>query len=441
MRQQLFLLAIISFVNISIFAQQDSTKTDTTEVNKKTGFSFGGVPIISYDSDLGLKYGVLVNLFFYGKGENSPDPNHNIYLEWNQTTKGSQLFLGKYKSRTLIKNVRTNFEARYTTEKALHFYGFNGYNAEYNNLFENEMDPLYKSRLFYRHGRRLLLFRADFEGSIIKNKLRWLAGVSYNKIDIDKVDINNLNKSLSDSKLSDTSLYSDYVSWGVIKESEKNGGYMNDIKIGAVYDSRDNEANPNSGIWAEAILLTVPQFLGNQYTYGKLILTHRQYITLIKKRLTFAYRVSYQPKIFGTMPFYALPLVHSSDNTRDGLGGSRTLRGIYRNRVVGEDYVFANIEFRWKFVKFNVLKQNIYLALFPFIDGGLVTKKYSFDESNIPQSNINEFHNSNETLHIGYGSGLAIAINHNFIITATYALANSSKDGTSGLYITINYLF
>ena len=441
MKRLLILLTIISFVNISAFAQQDSTVTDTTKIEKKTGFSFGGVPIIAYDSDLGLKYGVLVNLFFYGEGENSPDPNHNIYLEWNQTTKGSQMFLGKYKSRTLIKNIRTNFEARYTTEKALHFYGFNGYNAEYNPLFEDETDQLYKSRLYYRHARKLLRFRADFEGSIIEHKLRWFAGLSYNKLDIEKVDVNNLNKGLSDSPLPDTSLYADYVSWGVIKDSEKNGGYMNDIKFGAVYDTRDNEANPNHGMWSEIILLTVPKFLGNQYTYGKLILTHRQYFTLIKKHLTFAYRLSYQPKIFGTMPFYALPLVHSSDNTRDGLGGSRTLRGIYRNRVVGEDYAFANLEFRWKFVKFNVLKQNVYFALFPFIDGGLVTKKYDFDESNIPLSNIDEFHNSEETLHIGYGSGLAIAINQNFIITATYALANSYKDGTSSLYITINYLF
>ena len=106
MRQILVLIIIISLANISIFAQQDSTKTDTTSVKKKTGFSFGGVPIIAYDSDLGLKYGVLVNLFFYGKGENHPDPNHNIYLEWNQTTKGSGLYLSKYKSRTLIKNIK-----------------------------------------------------------------------------------------------------------------------------------------------------------------------------------------------------------------------------------------------------------------------------------------------------------------------------------------------
>ena len=439
MKKTTLILIVLVLFSTLTNAQVDSTKTDTTDI--KTGFNFGGVPIIAYDSDLGLKYGVLVNLFFYGKGENSPDPNHNIYLEWNQTTKGSGMFLGIYKSRTLIKNIRTNFEARYETEKALHFYGFNGYNAEYNNLFEDETDPLYKSRLYYRHARKLLRLRADFEGNIVENKLRWFAGLSYNKAEISKVDINNLNKGLSDSELSDTSLYADYIKWGVIKESEKNGGYMNDIKLGAVYDSRDNVANPNKGIWTEIILLTVPEFLGNQYSYGKLIFTHRQYFTLIKKRLTFAYRVSYQPKIFGTMPFYALPLIHSSDNTRDGLGGSRTLRGIYRNRVVGEDYAFANLEFRWKFVKFNVLKQNVYLALFPFADGGLVTKNYNFDESNIPLSNIDEFHNSNETLHITYGSGLAIAINQNFILNATYGIANSYKDGTKSLYISVNYLF
>lgn len=441
MRKILLTIILLGIINYTTKAQQDSTITDTTSTDKKTGFSFGGVPIIAYDSDLGLKYGVLVNLFFYGDGENSPNPNHNIYLEWNQTTKGSSLFLAKYKSRTLIKNIRTHFEARYITEKALHFYGFNGYNAEYNDLFENEIDPLYKSRLYYRHGRKLLRFRADFEGNIVKEKLRWFTGMSYNKLEIASVDVNNLNKGLSDSQLPDTSLYADYVKWGVIKENEKHGGYMNDIKFGAVYDTRDNEANPNKGMWTELIFLSAPQFLGNEYSFAKLILTHRQYFTIINKRLTYAYRVSYQPKIYGTMPFYALPFVQSSDNTRDGIGGSRTLRGIYRNRIVGEDYLFANMEFRWKFAKFNLLKQNIYLALYPFADAGMVTEKYKFNEENVPLENTDQLHKDTETLHIGYGSGLAIAINHNFIITATYAVPNSYKDGSNSLYIGINFLF
>ena len=46
-----------------------------------------------------------------------------------------------------------------------------------------------------------------------------------------------------------------------------------------------------------------------------------------------------------------------------------------------------------------------------------------------------------ESMHIGYGAGLRIAMNENFIIAVDYGRATSEKDGSSGLYIGLNYLF
>lgn len=43
----------------------------------KSGFSWGGTPILAFDADLGLRYGAAINLFDYGK--KSVYPNYRQY--------------------------------------------------------------------------------------------------------------------------------------------------------------------------------------------------------------------------------------------------------------------------------------------------------------------------------------------------------------------------
>jgi hypothetical protein len=42
---------------------------------------------------------------------------------------------------------------------------------------------------------------------------------------------------------------------------------------------------------------------------------------------------------------------YNTNITRDGLGGAKTLRGILRNRVTGDDIFYGNAELRWKFFR------------------------------------------------------------------------------------------
>jgi hemolysin activation/secretion protein len=59
----------------------------------------------------------------------------------------------------------------------------------------------------------------------------------------------------------------------------------------------------------------------------------------------------------------------------EGLGGQRSLRGVMRNRVVGDAIVYANLELRWKIAEKKLFNQNFYLAINTFADAGQVTKK------------------------------------------------------------------
>lgn len=438
MKKFILMILIISFV-VNSNAQEEATKKEKI----KSGWSFGAVPAIAYDTDLGLRYGGLVNFYHYGDGTIYPNYLHSIYLELSTTTKGSGIALFTYNSGILFEKIRINAEASLLTERALDFYGFNGYEAEYNAKYTDDdtSNTSYISRMYYRHERKLTRIKAELQGEIVENKLNWLGGIVHYENKIAPVDIEKLNegKDSVDMLPDIPSLYDEYVKSGIIPDDQKNGGKTNLIKLGLVWDTRDNEPNPQTGLWEELILVLAPSFLWNDYAFTKLIITHRQYFKLIERKLSFAYRLSYQGKIAGEMPFYMLPYVYDSKITRNGIGGAKTLRGVIRNRIVGESMTYGTAELRWIFLRTVIKKQNLYIALSSFCDWGMVLKSYEYDDSDVPPGI--DIVTGKEKLHLGYGGGLHFALNENFIVAVDYGLAADPRDGDTGLYIGLNWLF
>jgi hypothetical protein len=120
------------------------------------------------------------------------------------------------------------------------------------------------------------------------------------------------------------------------------------------------------------------------------------------------------------------------------------MRGILRNRVVGEDFIYGNAEFRYKILRTVVFNQNFYIALAGFTDAGIVTGKYELPAPTGPDADAGADWlalSEKEKLHISYGAGVHFAINDNFIITVDYGMAADKRDGKSGTYIGLNFLF
>ncbi len=441
MKKYLLLLLVFQIIGYAAFASaRDSLKTDS--VKTKKGWSFGGIPVIGYDADLGFQYGVLGNLYHYGDGSIYPDFKHSIYLEFSHTTGGSGINMLNYDSGVLWERVRVTGSFSYLTEQTLDFFGFNGYEAEYNPAFTERGNPDYITSVYYSYDRRLFRLTGNFQYNFKNTDLWAVGGFEANHVKVGTVDIDRLNKHKDEEdKLPDVNtLYDNYVDWGIITSDEKDGGYTTIMKLGLMYDSRDNEASPWHGIWSEAFISVAPAFMGSNNTYARLNITHRQYFTLKKRRLSLAYRLGYQTKIGGEMPFYMVPFIYyASQVTRDGLGGGRTLRGVIRNRVIGEGVVYGNFEVRWKFYDFTLFKQDVYLALSPFTDMGRVVRKYHFSTENIPDD-VNIVADE-EKMHISYGASFNFVMNHNFILCFNYGAAADKRDGNSGLYITVGYLF
>lgn len=450
--RKLFILIVLDLMLISSysFAQSDTTSKPVKAKKEKIkkGWTFGALPVVAYDADMGFQYGALAQFFDYGDGTIYPDYRHTFYVEVSRFTKGSgvnQLF---YDSKYLIPgHIRITADLDYLTERALDFYGFNGYEARYDPEVTDDESDDYISRVYYKHERLMLRAMADFQGRIIGEKLRWLAGINYFNIKTGTVDIDRMNKGKKEEKkLPEVPLlYDDYVSYGLISEEEKNGGNHTIIKAGLIYDTRDNEAAPNKGIWSEALFMVAPAFLSNSsHGFTQLALAHRQYITLYPKQLVFAYRLAYQGTIAGTAPFYIQPYLFTSyalTTKPDGLGGSRTIRGVMRNRVVGDGAVNANVELRWRFWQTFLFKQNFYLGLVGFFDAGMVVQDRPVDKSKVTGDQAFYFDNSSDRPHYGTGIGLRAALNENFLISADYGFVLDKRDGTSGLYIGIGHIF
>jgi outer membrane protein assembly factor BamA len=440
----LFLFVALQSVPRGAFAQ--------AEEKTKTGWTFGALPAISYNSDLGFQYGALVNFYYFGDGTTYPKYLHSLYGEVSRYTKGSGINRFFYDSEYLIPNIRVTADISYLTEKALDFYGFNGYDAVYNPDWEDDSQPpdIYRSRMFYRHERKMFRFMTDFQGKLMGNELRWVAGFGILNNATAPVDIDALNKGRKKDSIPNVpGLYDKYIEWGIIGDKEKEGGWSNNIKLGVVYDTRDFEPNPMKGMWSEVVVFTAPKFLGNgDFGYTKISATHRQYFTLVKEKLSFAYRLNYQGTIAGTVPFYMQPyMINSFSNTSntDGLGGSKTVRGVLRNRVVGDAFAMGNAELRWKFFRTVVFNQNLYLGLNLFADAGQVLKKIDIDDKKFPPDSILKkedfFEKDAESLHATLGLGFRIVLNENFIVAVDYGRPFDTRDGTGGLYIGLNYLF
>jgi hypothetical protein len=448
--KKLMLFGFLVFAVTGLFAQDDTEKKEVT----KDGWNFGALPTITYDTDLGFQYGALVDLYNYGDGSRYPKYNHKLYFEVSRFTKGSGINRFYYDSDRLIPGLQTSLDISYLSDQAYDFFGYNGYDAVVNYDWMDDEDPAYKTRMFYKYDRKMFRIKADVVGKLSGDKLKWTAGFNMLNFKIAKVDIDKLNKGKDEADKLPTheeqpGLYQKYQEWGIITADEADGGFIPALKAGLVYDSRDNKPNPMKGIWTEAVVEAAPEFLGAETSFAKLSLTHRQYFTIIKDDLSFAYRLNYQTGIAGYTPFYYQTQVVVSElkgATSEGLGGGSNLRGVKRNRVIGDGYFLGNIEARWKFVRFQFINNNFYLGLNGFVDFGQVTKRMKGVE-NVSESLLsseaakNYYDEDAEKLHVSYGAGLRIAMNTNFVIKVDYGMAADERDGKSGMYIGLNYLF
>ena len=472
--RNLFALACASLFAVGAYAQQDESSVVAEAPAKKeiikTGLNYGPLPAVAFDADKGFQMGALLNIYNFGDGATYPNPYSQWYFEASFFTKGSQLFVISYDNKTLIPGVRWSSNFTLTNDKAMDFYGFNGYRAHYDHERvalgkdkANENDFIYTPK--YRMNRVAVLFKTDFTGNLWNNKLFWEAGyhLSYFKHGYDNkaLNLDKINKGKEEYKqfpAEEEPIFDLYRKWGIISEEEAWGGLNSTLRLGVLYDTRDKEGAPSRGIWAEAHTTLAPKWLGTTIPYYRYSATFRQYLPIIDNDvLTFAYRLNYEGTLGKDAPYYVLPYitVMGQNYDRDGMGGYRTIRGLMRNRVQGLDVASYNVELRWRFVNFALFNQNIAFGLSAFSDGTMVTREFDMtfkgDEQYRAEYDAYMAQGlDSDRPHITVGGGLRFIMNQNFIVAFEYGLPISKfssnpvikgQDGNGAFYINTGYLF
>ena len=428
MRKLCLILTALS-LSLPIMAQKDEII--------KTGWNFGPLPVVGFDSDLGFQYGLCCDIFNYGDGTNYPQYNYKINVEASTYTKGSSVLRTYGDFKTLIPDGKLFFDVTYFNAPKFGFYGYNGYAQEYDPdlIFWNSgaaFDPDAKTGYNFMTRNQ---FRAVVSArKTITGNLSAAAGIAFYHI------------STADLKLKEyqgqQTLYDVYKVAGLIRPNEQDGGNVTQLRAGLVYDSRNHDSDPTNGQNIELSLVYAPDLIdGDGYSNLGLHLSACEFLPVFTDRLTLAVRGLLQAKLWGEIPYYFTNNINSMFFRKmytEGLGGNASVRGLNRNGVLADGFFMLNTELRWRIYDFKFINQNWQIATNPFFDMGQIIQPYRLDD----QKKAGLYNGGETKPHFTAGLGIKLVMNHNMVVSFEGGKPFDKNDGT-GLWTNIgfNYLF
>lgn len=407
----------------------------------KTGWNLGPLPVVGFDSDLGFQYGLCCDFFNYGDGTNYPQYNFKINVEASTYTKGSSVLRSYGDFKTLIPNGKLFYDVTYFNAPKFGFYGFNGLAAPYDKDKKKGGAPDAKSGYYF-------MSRNQFRAIVsiqkqIAGPLNWAAGLAFYHTTLAGLGLEEYE---GQTTLYDLYLLKDpNLAVGLIRENEKDGGNVTQLRAGLTYDTRDHDSDPSKGMNIEATLVYSPDIIdGNGYDNLGFTFMGSHFVPVISDKLTFAYRLLVQAKLWGEIPYYFTNNVNTMFFRKmytEAIGGNASVRGLNRNGVLGDGFALLNMELRWHAVNFQLINQNWSIVLNPFYDLGRTIQPYRYEQQKAsPITGI--WSGQADDMHYTAGLGVKIIMNHNMVLSIEGAKALLNNDG-SGLWTNVgfNYLF
>lgn len=181
------------------------------------------------------------------------------------------------------------------------------------------------------------------------------------------------------------------------------GGLGVILSSGLLYDSREPEANPKKGIFAELSGRASIPLPENAGTFGGVFASIRAYHSLTSWWIV-AGRVMSE-FLFGDIPFYEM--VHWGGSTPiTGFGGFETLRGVSFGRFRAPGKFITNLESRFHLLKHKAGKQSLIWQVALFSDLGFV---YGADEEE--EAKVQ----ADTPIHPSFGGGLRVVYADAFV--------------------------
>jgi hypothetical protein len=365
MKLSLNVLSVLTFLSYGTFAQvknvQDSLKlpfaiakekqlSEEDLAAKKEGMYVTGVPDISSDPVNGFGVGVEGSIFFNGK-KSDPFFKYTPY----RAEIDLALFVTSKQQKEIMLTVdvpyilntkwRLRGELAYEINPNLLYFGVNEKETipglsyfplgdSTQNMVHNATYAAYESSLtgqntfYHQYTKKEAILNISMERSMYEGRIRLLAGYEIAKLNVSPFTGNSL-------------LATDFQN-GLILGVGQN--LVSFVQAGFIYDTRDLEGDPSSGIFAEVTNELSLKALGSQFNFNKTFAHVNVYQRLFPgsfKKLIFAARFSMGYTALDA-PFYEYQDQWTSEGSVEGLGGGQTLRGFKQSRFLSKWMFFNN---------------------------------------------------------------------------------------------------
>lgn len=411
---------------------------DPLSGRRPTGWALQGLPIVNYNTDLGLGYGAQVMLV--DRADGTYDPYRAlISLQIYFTT--ANIFSHRLVvdlPRLLHTPWRLDVDFRYSQFKFNPYYGL-GNQSEYvpaqsscedrgalaANPDECPGNPEFLGLRYHSYDVRSL--PRLFVNLRYELSPEWMFFTGY-RLRLEQVYLGyTAPEDLGQSR---PSLLAEDMAAGLLP------GFANrladplwlrtsEVVVGLLYDTRDIEASPTRGMYHELTLRGAAGFMGSQFNYWGGFLNSRVYLPVVPgyARLVAALRGLVDITV-GEVPFTLFP-VFGGLQTGEAIGGRDSVRGVLRNRYQGPAKVVLNGELRWTPLTLLPWNQQFDIGFVAFVDAGRVWRDLSFTDGGGFTS--------------GAGGGLRIAWNREFIVRLD--LGVGLTEPTTGFYLEFNQVF
>jgi outer membrane protein assembly factor BamA len=373
------------------------------QTSQARGFEVAGVPAISFDSDEGFGYGAIVELYHYDAGSVGPyawTVQPSVIL----STRGRRDFTLFFDAPGLLPaGWRLDAFVGLERQIASPYYGI-GNDTRYDAVLDDADGP---DPFYYRFGRRRASLTANVQRELAGPRLRALVGAGLVRTTVDPFPRDEGG-----------TLYA--AELGPVGAEE----WSNYVRGGLIWDTRDRESGPRRGAWTELLVQRVDRTLGADASYTRWTFTDRRYFSLTPD-LVLAHRWLVQG--VGSDVFVPdLFRVQTSFKQQEGLGGSKTIRGLPKNRYAGRSMFVWNAELRWRAADFTMAGRAFYVALSGFLDQGRVWQG---------RPRLDEIF---ADLHRGYGGGVRLGMGENFVLAVD---AGTSRETGLPIYMGLGYLY
>lgn len=353
-----------------------------------------GVPLISYNSDLGWGIGLVGGAYLYAPGY---EPyRHAVAAQAFVTTEGVRNHWLRYDGPSLFGNARLEIRGEYRRELYAPFYGpgnLSGPGADIRRHVQ-----LWSFDYFAPGGwARLRTKPVDAE-----HPLEVYAGYGFHHVRV---------------RPRDASALAEVSPRGI------EGGAHGKVLLGILWDTRDHETDPTSGGMEEIAARLSAAPTASRYQYVSLTLVIRRYWALGSPRMILAQRLIADLLSSGA-PFFEWSQLGGTAGG-EGVGGMSSVRGVPRNRYQGTAKLISNTELRFYVWDFPLFGEVVKTGGVAYLDLGRVWHPAVDDGSIL-------------AWHPGVGTGVRVARR---AAVVRFDVALSAETGRPGIYIAFGHMF